>query len=237
MSPGEPAAGQGPEERGPFLTLAAPHEHREVVQNSEFLAFAERAQTPAQAQAALAGLRARFPDATHHCWAYQIGALYRFSDDGEPGGTAGAPILRAIQGQGLDEVVVVVVRFYGGVKLGAGGLVRAYGGAAAECLRLAPRLEVRPRHTWRAHVPFEHLGAFYHLLTRFDAGRGPEGYGAAGAEFELSLLVSDEEPFASALRDATRGAAELVRVHSGQSGAPHPGSEGTDPSAATTHKD
>ena len=81
-------------------------------------------------------LRARYPDATHHCWAYRIGPAYRFGDDGEPGGTAGAPILRAIEGQGVDRVMVVVVRFYGGVKLGTGGLARAYGGTAAECLRM-----------------------------------------------------------------------------------------------------
>ena len=78
------------------------------------------------------------PTATHNCWAYRIGSEYRFSDDGEPAGTAGRPILAAIDGQGCDQVVVVVTRWYGGIKLGAGGLVRAYGGCAAECLRAAP---------------------------------------------------------------------------------------------------
>ncbi len=77
--------------------------------------------------------------ATHNCWAYRIGQDYRFNDDGEPGGTAGRPILQAIEGQGVDRVVVVVTRWYGGIKLGAGGLARAYGGTAAECLRLAER--------------------------------------------------------------------------------------------------
>ncbi|MFC6616804.1 IMPACT family protein [Deinococcus radiophilus] len=95
---------------------------------------------PRRGLAYLAELRAKYPDATHHCWAYRIGELYRFNDDGEPGGTAGAPILRAIEGQGVQHVMVIVVRYYGGVKLGTGGLVRAYGGAAAECLRTAPAL-------------------------------------------------------------------------------------------------
>ena len=119
----------------PFTTLAAPADHAEVVGGSDFLAHAERADAPEAALALLAGVRAQYPDATHHAWAYRIGALYRFSDDGEPGGSAGAPILRALEGQGLDHVMVTVTRYYGGSKLGVGGLMRAYGGAAAECLR------------------------------------------------------------------------------------------------------
>ena len=115
----------------PFTTLAAPHRFDAVIENSEFLAFAERADSPEQALAQLAALRARYPDATHHCWAYRIGGAYRFNDDGEPGGTAGAPILRAIEGQGVDHVMVIVVRFYGGVKLGTGGLVRPSGTASS----------------------------------------------------------------------------------------------------------
>ena len=122
----------------PFTTLAAPHRFDAVIENSEFLAFAERADSPEQALAQLAALRGRYPEATHHCWAYRIGGAYRFNDDGEPGGTAGAPILRAIEGQGVDHVMVIVVRFYGGVKLGTGGLVRAYSGTAARS-RIASR--------------------------------------------------------------------------------------------------
>lgn len=191
----------------PFTTLAAPHRHDAVIENSEFLAFAERADTPETALAQLAALRAKYPDATHHCWAYRIGAGYRFSDDGEPGGTAGAPILRAIEGQGVDHVMVVVVRYYGGVKLGTGGLVRAYGGAAAECLRTAARLEVRPRQTLTVSVPFEHLSGLYHLLGQWDTERGEEAYTAAGVTLPVEVYPEEAEAFAAALRDSTRGAA------------------------------
>jgi uncharacterized YigZ family protein len=191
----------------PFVTLAGPHRHDAVVENSEFLAFAERADTPEEALAQLAARRARSPDATHHCWAYRIGAAYRSSDDGEPGGTAGAPILRAIEGQGLDHVMVVVVRYYGGVKLGMGGLVRAYGGAAAECLRTAPRAEVRPRQPLTVRVPFEHLSRLYHLLGTFDTERGEEAYTASGVELAVQVDPEDVAAFTAALRDATRGAA------------------------------
>lgn len=191
----------------PFTTIAAPHRLGAVIENSEFLAFAQRADTPEEALSHLAALRERYPDATHHCWAYRIGPLYRFSDDGEPGGTAGAPILRAIEGQGVDHVMVVVVRYYGGVKLGTGGLVRAYGGTAAECLRTAPRETVRPRRTFTVRVPFEHLSALYHLLGTFDTMRGEEAYTASGVTLTVSVYPEDAGTFAAALRDATRGAA------------------------------
>lgn len=193
----------------PFTTLAAAHRHDAVIENSEFLAFAERADTPEAALAQLAALRTRYPDATHHCWAYRIGPAYRFGDDGEPGGTAGAPILRAIEGQGVDHVMVVVVRYYGGVKLGTGGLVRAYGGTAAECLRTAPRLEVRPRQTVQVSVPFEHLSGLYHLLGTWDTQRGEETYTATGVTLPVKVYPEDVDGFGAALRDATRGSAAV----------------------------
>lgn len=194
----------------PFTTLAGPHRFDAVIENSEFLAFADRASTPEEALAQLAALRARYPDATHHCWAYRIAGAYRFNDDGEPGGTAGAPILRAIEGQGVDHVMVVVVRFYGGVKLGTGGLVRAYGGTAAECVRSAPKLEVRPRVTLRVAVPFASVSGLYHLLGTWDVTRGEETYTAGGVELHVQLLPEDVPAFTDALRDATRGAAETA---------------------------
>lgn len=193
-----------------FITLAEPYRHDAVIENSEFLAFAERADTPEQALGQLAALRERYPDATHHCWAYKIAAAYRFNDDGEPGGTAGAPILRAIEGQDVDHVMVAVVRFYGGTKLGTGGLVRAYGGTAAECLRTAPKLEVRPRQNLMVSVPFEHLSHLYHLLTSFDTLRGEEIYDEQGVTIPVGLYPEEVEAFAQALRDATRGAGELL---------------------------
>ena len=118
-------------------TLATRASHSIDVKHSRFLAQAAPVDSPDAALAFFAEVGD--PAATHNCWAYRIGSEYRFNDDGEPGGTAGRPILAAIEGQGLDRVAVVVTRWYGGIKLGAGGLVRAYGGAAAECLRTAAR--------------------------------------------------------------------------------------------------
>ncbi|MDO4262842.1 MAG: YigZ family protein [Deinococcus sp.] len=193
----------------PFTTLAQQHRHGEVVENSEFLAYARRSDTPEEGLAFLAELRTKYPDATHHCWAYRIGDLYRFSDDGEPGGTAGAPILRAIEGQGLQHVMVVVVRYYGGVKLGTGGLVRAYGGAAAEVLRTAEHSQVRPRLHLRVSVGFAEQGALYHLLDTWDVVKGEEEYTPQGVTVPVEVYPEDEAGFTQALEDATRGAGRL----------------------------
>lgn len=121
-------------------TLQAPCEYREEIRKSRFVAHAAPATDAAAALDFIA--RVAVPDATHNCWAYRIGGQYRFNDDGEPGGTAGRPILQAIEGQQCDQVVVVVTRWFGGVKLGTGGLARAYGGCAAKCLRAAPRVPI-----------------------------------------------------------------------------------------------
>ena len=192
-----------------FTTVAALHRHDAVISNSEFLAFCVRADSREEALDWIKAIRAERPDASHVCWAYVIGAAYRFSDDGEPGGTAGQPILKAIQGQGLDHVAAAVVRYYGGTNLGTGGLARAYGGTSAECLRTAPRLEVRPRVQVSASVPFEHVSTLYHLLGGFDAERGEEAYAQDGLRLALEVYPDDVARLADVLRDATRGSGTL----------------------------
>ncbi|HET6784302.1 MAG TPA: YigZ family protein, partial [Pseudoxanthomonas sp.] len=148
-------------------TLARPATHLLEVKHSRFIAQATPATSP---QAALAFLaQVADPNATHNCWAYRIGAEYRSSDDGEPAGTAGRPILAAIEGQGCDQVMVVVTRWYGGIKLGAGGLVRAYGGAAAECLRTAERRLLVEMRELRFGCAFGDLGSVHAALPVFAA--------------------------------------------------------------------
>ena len=111
----------------------------EPTKGSRFIATAVPVADEDAAKAALAQLRAEMPDATHHCSAWRIAApsLERANDDGEPGGSAGRPILSAIQGRNLVNVAVIVTRYFGGTKLGVGGLVRAYGAAAAAVLDAA----------------------------------------------------------------------------------------------------
>ena len=149
------------------------------------------------------------PQATHNCWAWRIGDAYRFNDDGEPGGSAGRPILAAIDGQGVDRVAVLVVRWYGGTNLGVGGLVRAYGGVAAECLRTAPR---RPLVQWREttlHCDFALAATVHELLARTGAAKTGEVFDEHGLHLSLRVPASSYSGLAERLRDLSRGAATL----------------------------
>lgn len=118
-----------------MFTLKKKEQFEQEIKKSRFLASAGPVSTEEDARGFIAACSRR--DAGHNCWAFRIGDLYRSSDDGEPGGTAGRPILQAIDGKNLDQVAVVVSRWFGGVLLGAGGLVRAYGGTASACLHAA----------------------------------------------------------------------------------------------------
>jgi uncharacterized YigZ family protein len=177
------------------------------IKKSRFIAQASSVAEPAVALEFLA--RVSDASATHNCWAYRIGQQYRFSDDGEPGGTAGRPILQAIEGQGYDRVVVVVTRWYGGIKLGAGGLARAYGGCAAECLRTAERIaiiELREIDVW---LPFAALAPFNARLAEFAAERRGEAFDAEGATLRLGLPPAHIPGMRKWLADLSRGRATL----------------------------
>jgi uncharacterized YigZ family protein len=183
-------------------TLAAAAAFAIEVRHSRFLAHAAPVET---AEAALAFLvDVGDPAATHNCWAYRIGAAYRSSDDGEPAGTAGRPILAAIDGQDCDRVMVVVTRWYGGIKLGAGGLVRAYGGAAVECLRTAQRIPLVAMRTLQLQAGFDDLGAVHTALAGFGAEKLEEAFAADGLRLRLSLPADRADALQAHLRDATR---------------------------------
>ena len=189
-------------------TLAATAAHSLEVKHSRFLAQAAAAKT---ADAALAFLaEVADPDATHNCWAYRIGGDYRSSDDGEPAGTAGRPILAAINGQGFDQVMVVVTRWYGGIKLGAGGLVRAYGGAAAECLRTAPRQPLVAMAMLELHAGFDDIGTVHAALTVNGAEKRAETFLVDGVRVQLSLPADRVDALKARLRDATRDRVRII---------------------------
>jgi uncharacterized YigZ family protein len=184
-------------------TLAGRARLEQEIKRSRFLC---EAAPVTSAEAALDFLReVADPAATHNCWAYRIGEVYRSSDDGEPAGTAGRPILAAIDGQGLDGVVAVVTRWYGGIKLGAGGLVRAYGGCATECLRTAERITVVPTRERSLRCGFADLGEVHGLMALFGADKLAEDFDADGVLLRLRLPSDRIEAFADALREASRG--------------------------------
>lgn len=192
-------------------TLAATAAFTLEVKHSRFLAQATPVETADAALARIADIAD--PDATHNCWAYRIGDDYRSSDGacpeqgrrGEPAGTAGRPILAAIDGQGYDRVVVVVTRWYGGIKLGAGGLARAYGGSAAECLRTATRTPLIAMRTLQLQAPFDDIGAVHAVLAEFGAEKLEETFRADGIRMQLSLPADRVDVLYAHLRDATRG--------------------------------
>ncbi len=183
-------------------TLAASASHTLDIKHSRFLA---QAAPIADVAAALAFVQqVAVVDATHNCWAYRYGNEYRSSDDGEPAGTAGRPILAAIDGQGYDRIVVVVTRWYGGIKLGAGGLVRAYGGTAAECLRLAPRSPLIELATCTLHCGFEDIGIVHAALAAATAEKLQETFLPEGLQLQIRLPAVQLDALTLRLRDATR---------------------------------
>jgi uncharacterized YigZ family protein len=190
-------------------TLATAVSHSLDIKHSRFIAHAAPIQHAAAALEFLAEVAVA--DATHNCWAYRYGNEYRSSDDGEPSGTAGRPILAAIDGQGFDRVMVVVTRWYGGIKLGAGGLVRAYGGTAAECLRVAPRLPLIAMAELDVQAGFEDLGPLHAALGTHLAEKVDEAFTADGVNLHLRLPADQVEPLKNRLRDATR---DRVRIES-----------------------
>ncbi|MCL7744946.1 YigZ family protein [Guyparkeria hydrothermalis] len=142
-----------------FFTPATTLEREIEVKKSRFIARTGTVRSREEALAFVEAVRADYPDARHHCWAYLVGnpataASAAMSDDGEPGGTAGKPILNVIQHKGIGDVIVVVTRYFGGIKLGAGGLVRAYAGATQEALAALPLTEHRPQRTYRLALDF-----------------------------------------------------------------------------------
>lgn len=158
------------------------------IKRSVFLAQIARVGDEASAREVIAAARKTHADARHHCSAFVVSVEHaqpveRSSDDGEPAGTGGMPILAALHGSGLVDVVCVVTRWFGGVKLGAGPLARAYGDAAGAALSAAPRVErvVHPR--WRVHISYADIGRLHNDLSARGLTVEPE-YGA-----EASLLV------------------------------------------------
>ena len=136
------------------FSLAAPAHHELIVKRSRFIACVEPVTGREAAQARVAQLRAEHPDAAHVCWALLAGGQSAANDDGEPGGTAGRPMLEVLRHQDLQGVLATVVRYFGGVKLGAGGLVRAYTDAVAQALLGANKIPVVRRVHLACSVPY-----------------------------------------------------------------------------------
>jgi len=161
---------------------------------SRFLAVIAPAADELAARSTLAALEREHPDATHHCWAWRLGSppRERSSDAGEPAGTAGVPILHVLRGAGLSDVVAVVVRWFGGTKLGKGGLARAYAAAVQEALATLPVVSRVPTARLAVEVSFEKVGAVKRLLRPPEVELESEDYlSTAGTAARLVLAVHE----------------------------------------------
>lgn len=145
--------------------------------------------------------------ANHNCWAWRVGQSYRFSDDGEPSGTAGKPILAAIDGQSLDRVAVVVTRWFGGILLGSGGLVRAYGGTAALCLRAAGKMELIERQRAEIACDFADLALIKARLAARGVSIASESFTGTGAVLSVEIRQDALDDVLALVSDLSRGKA------------------------------
>jgi uncharacterized YigZ family protein len=154
------------------------------------------------AKAALDGLARRYPDATHHCWAWRLGSppRERSSDAGEPSGTAGVPILQVLRGAGLSDVLAVVVRWFGGTRLGKGGLARAYAAAVREALSGLPVAQRVPTVRIALQVPYEKVGAVKRLIHPPEVELESEQY-AETAQLILAVHEERRDSLREALAD------------------------------------
>ncbi len=187
-------------------TLNAVESARQDIRKSRFLAIAGPVVSEAGAKAFIAAHSDA--SANHNCWAWRLGQTYRFSDDGEPSGTGGKPILQAIDGQSLDRVAVVVTRWFGGILLGSGGLIRAYGGTAATCLRAAPKTPLIETAEVGVACTFSDLALVEARLAAMPAVQvTAQKYTGAGGELTLSVHLPELEQTLALIADLTSGRA------------------------------
>jgi len=184
---------------------------------SRFIGDAFPVESVEEALEQLGAIRKREHAATHHCWAYRIdpaGSTLRYSDDGEPNGSAGLPIFRQIEGCELTNVLVVVTRYFGGTKLGTGGLVRAYGEAARLVLDEAPKREVIVRAPVRLFFAFADTSPAMHTIGKFNVEIAETNYSEEGTEMLVNVRKSQIESLEAAFVDALSGRGEIAKISS-----------------------
>lgn len=198
-----------------YKTVEKATEARTEVRRSLFIVSVSPAATAEEADAFVASVRAKYPDATHNCYAYIAGAenpSVRFSDDGEPGGTAGQPMLEVLKKRGLTAVAAVVTRYFGGIKLGAGGLVSAYTDSVATGIDAAGTVTMTERSLVEVRAGYQEFSRADSALIRLGAERMSADYGedvravyAVKADAEARALACASEATSGAARTAVTG--------------------------------
>lgn len=186
----------------------------ETILRSRFIATAAPTTTTGEARDFIAEIRAEFPDATHNCYAYVVGppgatGQIGMSDDGEPSGTAGRPMLAVLLGSGVGDIAVVVTRYFGGMKLGTGGLVRAYSGAVKAVLAVLPVTEKVLLRTVLASGPYRWVTPVARLLPAFAARIADQQFGA-DVTWQIAVPEEHATALAKALVELSHGEIEVV---------------------------
>lgn len=191
------------------------HRVEDEVKRSRFITTIDHATSAEHARAFIATVRKEFPDATHNCWAFACGppgstGNTGAGDDGEPGGSAGQPMLKVLLGSGVGDVVAVITRYFGGTKLGVGGLVRAYSGGVQHALRDLPRSEHVEQAALVVTVDYAAVETLKRLLARFEAKVMREEF-EERVTMHLQVPVDQLDAFEQSVTDSTRGSAVFRR--------------------------
>lgn len=199
-----------------YQVPAARHSAELIIERSRFLCTIERVQSPAEAQQFVRELQQQYAAATHNCWAYVAGppgssAHIGLSDDGEPHGTAGRPMLTVLSHAPIGEIAAVVTRWYGGVKLGTGGLARAYGGAVQEALATLPLTWRVDRVSLTVRVEYTVVTPVRQLFEQLEAQVAGEDY-AEHVSYAVAVARDQVPALERALADLTRGRAVVERA-------------------------
>ena len=183
--------------------------YQEVIKRSRFIAHIKHTPDVESARAFISEIKEKYSDAGHNCWAYVAGAptdsqILGFSDDGEPNGTAGKPMLNVLVGSGIGEITAVVTRYFGGIKLGTGGLVRAYGGTLNHGLEELKTGEKIPEVTVTGTSEYSHQGLIEKLLEDYNILSLNKDYGA-GVEWTLKMDQREAQKAIAEITDKTSG--------------------------------
>jgi uncharacterized YigZ family protein len=191
------------------LTIPSPVHSDLIIKKSRFIGCVQAVADRAQAQAIVAQLRKQHPGATHVCWALLAGGQSAANDDGEPSGTAGRPMLEVLRRQDLEGVLATVVRYFGGVKLGAGGLVRAYTDSVAQALMNAEKIPLRKTLSLRCALPYALEGLVRRELQLAGAQLREVAHGDC-VQIAFSIVDADAPALVARLNESGQGALDWL---------------------------
>lgn len=197
-----------------YLSVGGEHSSEKVIERSRFITTSAHVEGEEEARAFIARISSKFKDATHNCYAYiadSTGNAPRFSDDGEPGGTAGMPILEVIKNKKLYCTAVVVTRYFGGIKLGAGGLVRAYSGSAAENLDGAEKLMYLPCEESAYTADYGSVDILNRCFSQSDCEVKDISY-SSDVTFTVAVKKELAEEFNAAIFDRLNGRIRIEKL-------------------------